>query len=134
MLSQKVPVATASMTALLLAASHRGFSAEILGGTGNSPGHGSFRIQLHVTPRREGARLGPGVLPCGPCPRRLQWPLLLSGAGSAGGGCRRQRAAQRNRSADHKLSAVFGRARRLHAVALRHERNGQDRRGGGEDP
>src|SRR6478672_8044409 len=65
--------------------------------------NGSVRRELHLAPRREGTRLDPGLLSRCPGARRLRRTLLLSGAGPAGGGRRRQRAACRNRDADCEL-------------------------------
>src|SRR5205807_5001 len=116
------------------AALRRDFSAKSFGGRGNFAGHGSFRIQLHIAPRCQGPRLDPGLLSRGPRPRWLRRALLLPGAGPARRGCRRQRAARRDRSTDHRLSALFGPARRLYAFALWHERDGEDRRRREGDP
>src|SRR3954452_19386919 len=110
------------------------FGSTSWAGMGNPAGHGSLRIQLHAAPRCEGARLDPGFLSLGSRPRRLRWPLLLPGAGPAGGRRRRQRAARRDRDADRKLSPLFGRARCLHAVALRHERDPEGGWRGQGDP
>src|SRR6185295_10785331 len=101
---------------------------------GRARGYGPFRVQLHVAARREGTRVDPGALPRGAGARCLRRPLLLSGARPARGGCRRQRAARRDRDADCTLSALFGRTRRFHVGALRHERDLQDRRRGTGDP
>src|SRR4051812_43173915 len=139
MISQKLPVVGRAglwrALALFQALAPRlGSSATPLGGMGISPGHGSLRIQLHAAPGRQGTRLDPGILPRGACPRRFRRPLLLPRVGPAGRGWRGQCAACRDRSVDPNLSALFGRARRLHAVTLRHERNAEDRRRGAGDP
>src|ERR1043165_4863465 len=139
MISQKIPVAAkagfeCAAGALRPVAPLRECFANHLGENGNSAGHGSLRIQLHLAPRCEGPRLDPGSLSRSARPRRLRWPLLLPGAGPARGGRRRQCAARRDRDADQELSSLFGRARRLHAFALRDERDLEDRRRGEGDP
>src|SRR5947209_4454414 len=135
MISQVFPVAIeGGVTPHLPVARHRAMSANPFGEMGYFTGHGSLRLQFHLASRRKGARLDPGILSFGARARRLRWALLLPGTGPAGGGRRRQRAARRNRSADHALSALFGRARRVHAFALRHERDAEDRRRGESDP
>src|ERR1044072_1192570 len=100
---------------------------------GIARGNGSVRLALYLAPRREGTRLDPGLLPGGVGARPLRRTLLLSGAGSAGGGRRGQHIALRDRDAARALSALFGRARRVHALALRHERDAEGRKRGTGD-
>src|ERR1043165_6380824 len=85
---------------------------------GIARGNGPVRLELHLAPRREGTRVDPGLLPRGVGARRLRRTLLLSGARPAGGGRRGQCAARRDRDTDRELSALFGRAGCLHALAL----------------
>src|SRR5258708_17705795 len=96
--------------------------------------NGSVRRELHLAPRCKGTRLGPGLLPRGAGARWLRRTLLLPGAGSAGGGRRRQRAALRNRDADCELPALFGRAGHALARALWHERDPESPPGRPRDP
>ena len=96
----------------------------------NQGRHGPLRVPIHVASGRQGAGLDPGRLPRGAGPRRLRGPLLLSDAGPARARCRRQCAAGGDRGADRAVSALFGAARAILRVALRHQRDTEDRRRG----
>src|SRR6185312_9124683 len=89
--------------------------------------------EFHVAARQQGACLDSGFLPLRARPRRFRRSLLLSGARPACDRCRRKRADDGDRSVDCALCAVFGRARAVRPVALRHQRDGQDRRRGPRD-
>src|SRR5882724_5581221 len=120
MISQKFPVVDGKVGAERSRAAKApawepASAAEVSAEQGVTGRNGSVRRELHLAPRCEGTRLGPGLLPRGAGARRLRRTLLLSGAGSAGSGRRRQRAALRNRDVDCELPALFGRAG--HALA-----------------
>src|ERR1700694_3226150 len=106
MISQKFPVGgmgEASATRRLQPAA-TGFAsaAKVSAMQGVTGRNGPVRIELHAAPRCEGARVDPGLLSRGAGARRLRRTLLLSGAGPAGGGHRRQRAALRDRDTDRE--------------------------------
>src|SRR5215470_9721972 len=116
MISQKFPVADGTAGATRARAARRPprerVSAEkATAEQGVAGRNGSVRGEFHLAPRCEGSRLDPGLLPRGAGARRLRRTLLLSGAGPACGGRRRQRAARRDRDADSELSTLFRRAR-----------------------
>jgi hypothetical protein len=94
---------------------------------------GPVCVALHAAAGRQGTGFGAGALPRGAQARRFQWPLLLSRTRPAGARCRRQRALGGERGADCRLPARFGRARPVLVVALRHERDAQDRSRGPRD-
>src|ERR1700730_15296571 len=80
---------------------------------------GPVCVPLHAASRCQGSRLGAGAVSRRAGARWLRWPLLLSGPGPAGARCRRQRAADGDRSADCGLAALFGPARAVFAGVLR---------------
>src|SRR5690349_6403783 len=88
---------------------------------------GPVRVPLHAPSRCERTRFGAGNLPSSVGARRLRRTLLSSRARPTGTRCRRQCASRRNPSADCRLSALFRTARTICAVALRHERDVEDR-------
>src|ERR1700758_2531609 len=89
---------------------------------------GPVRVPLHAPSRCERTRFGAGDLPSSVGARWLRRTLLSSRARPAGARRRRQCASRRNPSADYRLSALFRTARTICAVALRHERDVEDRR------
>src|SRR5690349_7310672 len=89
---------------------------------------GPVRVPLHAPSRCQGTHFGTGIVPSGIGARWLRWALLLSGARSTGARCRWQRASGRNPDADFRLPALFRTARAVCAVALRHQRDAEDRR------
>src|SRR5215831_2215458 len=74
---------------------------------------GPVRVQFHVAPRRKGARLDSGAIPCSARPRWVRRFVLLPDTGSTGARCRRQCPPRGDRGADRALLALFGRARGL---------------------
>src|ERR1700752_3481654 len=102
MISQKFPAAvgrgSAGDTRRATPSAPGWLSAEKLQAEqGIARGNGSVRLELYLAPRREGTRLDPCLLPRGTGARQVRRTLLLSGAGPAVGGRRRQCASRRNR-------------------------------------
>src|SRR5436190_3923321 len=91
---------------------------------------GPVRVPLHAPSRCKGTHFGAGIIPSGIGARWLRRALLLSGARSTGARCRWQCTSGRNPGADHRLPALFRTARTVCAVALRHQRDVEDRRRG----
>src|SRR6202043_3223193 len=91
---------------------------------------GPVCVPLHAASRCQGSRLGAGAVSRRAGARRFRWFVLLSGPRPAGARCRRQCAADGDRSADRGLFALFGPARKVFAGALRHQRDAEDRQRG----
>src|SRR5580692_539710 len=88
---------------------------------------GPVCVPLHAAPRCQGSRLGAGAVSRRAGARRFRWLVLLSGPRPAGARCRRQCAADGDRSADRGFFALFGPARKVFAGVLWHQRDAQDR-------
>src|SRR6516164_4121465 len=88
---------------------------------------GPVRVPLHAPSRCERTRFGAGNIPSGAGARRLRRTLLSSRARPAGARRWWQCASRRNPSADYRLSTLFRTARTICPVALRHERDVEDR-------
>src|SRR6266571_1386558 len=91
---------------------------------------GPVRVPLHAPNRCERTRFGAGIIPGGLGTRRLRRTLLPSGARSAGARCRGQCLTRRDSSVDCRICALFRTARAIRLVAIRHERDAQDRQRG----
>src|SRR5215472_6979570 len=91
---------------------------------------GPVRVPLHAPARCQRTHFGAGIFSSGAGARRLRRALLSSRARPPGARRRRQRAAGRDPIADCRLSALFRTARTICLVALRHQRDAEDRRRG----
>src|SRR6516162_5229803 len=89
--------------------------------------NGPVRVPLRAPSRRERTHFGAGSFPNGLGARWLRGGVLPPRARSAGARCRRQCLAGGNSSADHRLSALFRAARAICALALRHQRDAENR-------
>src|SRR5215469_1442893 len=89
---------------------------------------GPVRVPLHAPSRCQRTHFSAGILSSGTGARRLRRALLLSRPRPAGARCGRQRASGRDPSADRRLFTVFRTARTICLVALRHQRDAEDRR------
>ena len=93
---------------------------------------GPLRLELHQSPRRQGARFDSFELSGRPGQGRVRGALCPSGARSAGAGCRRQRAAGDDRRHPRALLAVLGRVGAALDGAQRHLGGAEGRYGGAD--
>src|SRR5208337_5069341 len=71
-------------------------------------GHGPVCLPFHFAARRQGPSVHSGFVPRCSRARRVRRSLLLPHARSARAGCRRQRAAWRNRDLDRAVFTLLG--------------------------